>query len=534
MAEHRPAEALRDFRTALGMAKRWRLEIVPAESVRMSAGVGLEQLYSSFIRAAGELFQETRQESLAREAFEAAEESRAVGLRAAAGRNANWYRRLPAEYGQTLAELRSARVELLRRQSPAESEHIRSLRQRLAEMEARAGDPVLAQGGDSSPELAGALPRVLGPSEAVISFHLDEPYSYSWVVTHEGLAFQRLAGASHLQRLIDEFREAVRNDSPNAAPLGERLYAELFAAAGAGLRSRTYWLLCVEDGLISLPFASLVVGRRSDRPVFLAERRTLAVLPGAGLLISARRAGAPADLEPGHFLGIGDAIYNVADQRASGSGGRGTSLQLPRLAGSAREVAACARAWEPDGAPALLEGATATREALTQALAAGPSVIHFATHFVESGDNPPRQLIQLSLLPGGDPDYLGAEEIATWRLRRPGIVVLSGCASGRPEADEPVYSLLASPPARLPRQEMRLVGLARAWLAAGASAVVVSLWPTPDDAGDLFRSFYRHLRQSGGSDVASALARAQVDTLESKTWCSVPRHWAAYSIVVGK
>ena len=153
---------------------------------------------------------------------------------------------------------------------------------------------------------------------------------------------------------------------------------------------------------------------------------------------------------------------------------------------------------------------------------------------VESADDPPRQLIKLSLLPGGDPDYVGAEEIATWRLPRPGIVVLSGCDSGKPQNYEPVYSLVASPLASLPRREVSLAGLARAWLAAGASAVVVSLWPTPDDTGDLFLPFYRYLRESGGTDVAAALARAQVDMFESKTWSSVPRRWAAYSVVAGK
>ena len=534
MAQHRRAEAVQDFRTALRMAQTWRLEVVPAESVRFSAGVGLDQLYSSFIRAAGELFLETRQESLAREVFQAAEENRAAGLRAAAGRNANWYRRLPAEYAQTLGELRSARVELLRRQSRAQSERIRGLRHRLAEMEARAGDPVLVRDDADPPDLVQALSRTLGPSEALIAFHLDEPHSYTWVVTREGLGFQRLAGASGLRRLIAEFAQAVRDDAPIAGAFGERLYAELFGPVSGRLQSKTHWLLCIEDALFGLPFSALVVERRSGRPVFLAERHSLMVMPEARLLLSAGRLGASSGAGPGPFLGIGDAIYNGADRRGGRASTGGTSLQLPRLAGSAGEVVACALAWRPNDVPMLLEGATATRQALREAIAKGPSVIHFATHVVESADDPPRQLIQLSLLPGGDPDYVGAEEIATWRLPRPGIVVLSGCASGKPQNYEPVYSLVASPLASLPRREVSLAGLARAWLAAGASAVVVSLWPTPDDTGDLFLPFYRYLRESGGTDVAAALARAQVDMFESKTWSSVPRRWAAYSVVAGK
>jgi CHAT domain-containing protein len=365
----------------------------------------------------------------------------------------------------------------------------------------------------------------------LITFHLDEPHSYVWVVTREGFGFERIEGASGLRRLIAGFSSALREGAPEAAGMGERLYAALFAPVSARVQSKTHWLLGAEDALFGLPFASLVAGRESGRPIYLAQRRALTVVPKARLLIGARGAG--AGLMPGGFLGIGDAIYNRADRRAGHIPAESTSLQLPRLAGSAGELAACALAWAPDST-VLLEGRAATRQALASALGKGPAVIHFATHFVESADHPPRPLIQLSLLPNGDPDYLGAEEITALRLRRPGIVVLSGCASGKPETPAPAYSLLAAPAAPVPAREATRVSLALAWVAAGADAVVVSLWPTPDDSGSLFQSFYRHFRESGGRDPAAALARAQTEMIESRTWRSVPRYWAAYSLVVGR
>jgi CHAT domain-containing protein len=82
-----------------------------------------------------------------------------------------------------------------------------------------------------------------------------------------------------------------------------------------------------------------------------------------------------------------------------------------------------------------------------------------------------------------------------------------------------------------------LLGLSRAWLAAGAEAVVASLWPTPDDNGRLFVSFYRLLRNvkrdGTGSRPASALREAQLEMLRSGTWRSEPRYWAAH-FVTGK
>ena len=50
-----------------------------------------------------------------------------------------------------------------------------------------------------------------------------------------------------------------------------------------------------------------------------------------------------------------------------------------------------------------------------------------------------------------------------------------------------------------------LMGITRACQAAGASAVVASLWPTPDDAGALFLAFYGHLRAAAAAGPAVAL-----------------------------
>lgn len=257
----------------------------------------------------------------------------------------------------------------------------------------------------------------------------------------------------------------------------------------------------------------------------------MTVLPGAPRLVLARRASRFEEIPSGQFLGVGDAIYNLADRRWTLSRGSAEPIELPRLAGSDAEIRACARAWQADRAPILLEGTAATHEALATAIERGPAVIHLATHVVRSADDPPRQLIQLSLLRSGDPDYVGAEDIAVWRLRKPALVVLSGCASGRPETPAPIFSSFALPPASGQNSQPSSLGLARAWLAAGASAVVVSLWPTPDDTGEMFLSFYRHLRARGGDGVATALARAQIDMLDSKNWRSAPRHWASYFVI---
>lgn len=52
----------------------------------------------------------------------------------------------------------------------------------------------------------------------------------------------------------------------------------------------------------------------------------------------------------------------------------------------------------------------------------------------------------------------------------------------------------------------------------------------PDDSGEYFLSFYRHLRSEGTANADGALRRAQIEMLQSGTWQAAPRHWSSYFI----
>ena len=73
-----------------------------------------------------------------------------------------------------------------------------------------------------------------------------------------------------------------------------------------------------------------------------------------------------------------------------------------------------------------------------------------------------------------------------------------------------------------------MMGLTRAWLMAGARAVVATEWATPDDVGVFFRRFYQQLRRSSIHDPAEALRAAQIEALRSHDWRSQPSFWAGY------
>jgi CHAT domain-containing protein len=183
--------------------------------------------------------------------------------------------------------------------------------------------------------------------------------------------------------------------------------------------------------------------------------------------------------------------------------------QFGRLLGSGEELKASSANW---GSPStvLLEGTSARRDLFLEELAAGPAVIHLATHFLNDGQ---QGLIAFGLGRGGRSEYLTTTDVAS--LRVPGaFVAMTGCRTGVGEA-HPGAGLL---------------GLTRAWQMAGASAVLATSWRVRDSNGEILASFYKHLRVV---PAAQALRLSQIEMLQSGTWRAMPSYWAPYQITGG-
>ena len=80
------------------------------------------------------------------------------------------------------------------------------------------------------------------------------------------------------------------------------------------------------------------------------------------------------------------------------------------------------------------------------------------------------------------------------------------------------------------------MGMTRAWLAAGARAVIVTRWATSDQlGGELFRSFYSRLSSLPRSRLRPSFARilqqAQLAQLRASGNRANPAYWAAYFCV---
>jgi CHAT domain-containing protein len=525
LAEGSSKAALADFGRALELARQWRLEVLPADFTRISAEGELQKIYSSYIDAAGELQISRGRTQRMRECFRVAEENRAASLHALLRESNDWRKAMPPRYWETLAQLHAAEASLIQSDSDSRRAEMRQLRASLVTLEAKTG----SNADLGTDELLARTQKNLANDAALLSFHLGDRQSFLWAISRVRFRMYELPCRAELTAAIAQFSDAVRSSDASAVSRGRALYQMLFGNLEAGFRDKREWLLALDEQLFRIPFGALVAGTADDGPIYLAARHAIRVTTGA-VMLAGRRPQAWTAALSGKFLGVGDAIYNTADPRWKGPAGQrpgflagvafavsaaqAGGLGLARLPGTAREVESCARIWDArSGAAIVLEGAEASPDHLREALLSRLSVVHIAAHFLQEPAAPRGSTIALSLGDSGSPQMFSPLEITHAKINA-GVVVLSGCSSGRGD------TLPAS----------GLMGLTRAWLAGGARAVVASHWPTPDDSGPMFVAFYRYLCTRPQAGPAVALQQAQLDMLRAGGWRSLPRYWATYFV----
>jgi CHAT domain-containing protein len=501
--------ALNDLRSAVDHANRLRLDLLPAESVRVGAGVGLRSLYAGYVDLANEAFNRDGDAALIRDSFEVAEQSRAIALRESLHEMDTLRDRLPAEYWEIMDRLSAAEQQRLDSEAQDSDDEIARLRHRLTLLEVEAGleagsfqvAPIHASVSDVQASLSG--------SEALLAFHLGEPRSYLWTVTSESIGLHNLPGRTRIDQSVRAFRSAVERSMDSAKPLGQKLYNELFPGLSASVKAKEDWVLLLDGVLFELPFAAL----RTD-DLHLIERHSLRIVPSAAML-GVRNPGSWSG--PAAF--VADTIYNTADPRWTG--GRGDadgSRQMARLAGSRREVANCSELVRAGVETVVLDGQQATIASLRNVLRRQPGILHFATHVLADPEDGGTGFVALSLSDQGRLEVLGPNAIRALSAKA-GLVTMSGCSSGSGKV--------------LPGEG--LFGLTRAWLRAGARNVAATLWPTPDSSGELLREFYGRLAPEGERGFArpphEALRLAQIEMIKAGGWRSKSGYWAAYFLV---
>ncbi len=298
-------------------------------------------------------------------------------------------------------------------------------------------------------EPATRLPRDEGLREqnadVTINYLLVGDTLLSWAVAHGSVHLQRSSDGVALRGLFERVRGTLERFAPLAIQQRElsALYDLLLRPFDAVLGADGSSVLIVaNDELSSVPFAALFDRKRSR---FVVEGHQLRFASSLREGRRPARVGRPS----GALLIVADPAFDAREYPG-----------LPRLPGAQAE----ARAIAPRYSNVMILSATGAHPAAVNAALLKASTVHFAAHALLDDERPDRSALILAVRHSGERSVLNAADIAQIDLHRVRLVILSGCETMRSPSSH----------------SSGLRGLSTAFLAAGATGVIGSLWRIDD------------------------------------------------------
>lgn len=402
--------------------------------------------------------------------------------------------------------------------------------------------------------------EVLDDDTVLLEFALGESRSWLWAVTRDSLTLHALAGRAEIERSARRWYEhlvarqprdgeddaaytrrvaaADRERDRHGQAVSDALLGLIAAELGGAWRGRR--LAVVTAGVLDiLPLNALPEPQLSGagataaappRSALLSAGHEIVRLPSASVIAALRR-DRRVDPPTRMLAVLADPVFERADprvarlERAPATTGTTTPALLsrnalgrarvPRLPFS-RDEADAISALAPAGGVLKSTGFDATRDAALGRALRDYRIVHFATHGVFDSARPALSGLILSLVDrrgGYRNGYVRLHDIYNLRLNAE-LVVLSACdtALGTDIKGE------------------GLIGLARAFMYAGAPRVVASLWAVNDLAtSELMTRFYRGMLQRS-LRPAAALHAAQREMQATTQWRD-PYYWAGFTLV---
>lgn len=343
-----------------------------------------------------------------------------------------------------------------------------------------------------------ALPR---PDEALIEFVFTRRDGFAWAIRNGRVQSYRIGRRDAIEstvRLLQSLMKA--GDVAGIRQTGAYLYEALLGPAGPLIADAERLVLIPAGPLNWLPFALLQTP--GDRGTWLAEKYALAVAPSAGVLAELRRQHRRPAREP--LLAFAAPVGAANGVRILNPGSPPAAM-LAHAEAEARDIASLVGSRADRVVRPPLE--TEVKSAITGQY----RVLHFAAHAVIDEIVPRRSAIVMT--PSGDEDgLLQLNEIANLSVDAD-LVVLAACRSH------------VGPNVR----GEGMLSLSRAFMRAGAGAVLASLWDVDDaETRRFMRFFYESL--GGGAAPDDALRVAQRRMIRAGGRSANAENWAAFVI----
>lgn len=330
----------------------------------------------------------------------------------------------------------------------------------------------------------------------LLFYWLGEERSHLWVITGKGVSLLPLRGRAEIDATVKSYLDTftlpwdpleVGNSD------GKKLYETLIEPAEKLIPKNSRVIILPDSRLNSLNFETLIVP--GEKPHYWIEDVTL--FTGNSLALLAKASAAPPPKRANLFL-MGDALQASPD--------------FPPLPQAGKEVG-LVQSYFPGDRRTVLTGAQAVPSQFLSGKPEAFSYLHFATHGTASTIRPLESAVILS--PEGDSYKLYARDIVQHPVHAY-LVTISACngAGMKTYAGE------------------GLVGLAWAFLRAGAHNVIGGLWEVSNaSTPQLMDELYKGLRD--GKDPPSALRDAKLTLVRSTGNYRRPFYWAPFQLYNG-
>jgi CHAT domain-containing protein len=357
-----------------------------------------------------------------------------------------------------------------------------------------------------------ALGSVLAKKTVLLEYALGDSASFVWAIDRNGRELFRLPPRREIEGEVRRLRDAIaRVGGGEEAMLrsARALHAVLLSPAAPRLARAETLVIVPDGGLFELPFdvllsADPIAGGDMSAQPYLARTHATVYTPSATIYARLKSAKRDGDYER-DLLAVGNPDFTALN----GNGGE----PLAPLPYAEAEVKAIGTRIK-DSRKVVLTGTGASEASVKRELRSeAPRVVHLATHGLVDAAQPARSSVALAADGEEDGYFYTLEILAT--PTRSDLVVMSACESAR---------------GKVSRGE-GVVGLSRAFLAAGAESVVASLWAVSDEStGELMRILYD--RMFGKKESASrSLREARLALIKGGRFAH-PFHWSPF-IVTG-
>lgn len=331
------------------------------------------------------------------------------------------------------------------------------------------------------------LQASLRPDERVVEFHALEDRLLAWVVSPTAIREHSYALPRRtLEQVVEAFRDSIVGGRAaavdGATQLGDLLIAPL------QLEPDTRLVIVPHGPLHYLPFQALRPGGE-----YLIRRHPIAISPS--ISIAVQLAGKAPHVAP-QMVAFGNPVVHDPLK----------DMSLPAAEEEVRRLATLFPGTR------LFLNADATKSQF-RAHAGQARMLHVAAHAQADRVDPLYSQVLLAD-ENGQRNFLEAHEILGMDLSDVSLVTLSACESGlgRVAAGDEV------------------LGFPRAFLSAGSSALILSLWQVDDVATEiLMTTLYGELAK--GTDLQRAMQRAQLAVLERGGDLQHPFFWAPFNTI---